>query len=88
MGKGQLIDKIKAHYIGKGAYRVLFWMGTAEYAHWKNMERIKSLEQNRLNVLFDVVRAVMKEKPNRILGAGYHDYLENGRFYNLRGERR
>jgi hypothetical protein len=28
----------------------------------------------------------MKEKPNRILGAGYHEYLENGKVSNLRGE--
>jgi hypothetical protein len=86
MGRKQLKEKITSHYIGKGAYRVLFWMGTAEYAHWKHTERIKSLEQNRLTVLFDVVRHLMKEKPNRILGAGYHEYLENGKVCNLRGE--
>jgi hypothetical protein len=69
-----------------GAYRVIFWMGTAEYAHWKNMEKVKSLEQNRLNMLFDIIKNVLKDKPNRILGASYHQYLENGKLYNRKGE--
>jgi hypothetical protein len=85
MGRGQLKDKIKNHYIGKGAYRVVFWTGTAEYAHWKNMDTIKCLEQNRLNILFEVVRRVLKDKPNRVLGASYHKYLEDGKLYNHKG---
>lgn len=84
-GRGQLKDKIKAHYIGKGVFRVVFWTGTAEYAHWKNLATIKCLEKNRLNLLFEVARRIMKEKPNRILAAGYHEYLEDGKLYNLKG---
>lgn len=85
MGRGQLKDKIKAHYIGKGAFRVVFWTGTAEYAHWKNIATIKCLEKNRLNLLFEVVRRVLKDKPNRVLGACYHEYLEDGKLYNHKG---
>ncbi|HOW53622.1 MAG TPA: hypothetical protein PLR60_03120 [Syntrophorhabdaceae bacterium] len=85
MGRGQLKDKIKAHYICKGAYRVVFWTGTAEYAHWKNLATIKCLEKNRLNLLFEVARRVLKDKPNRLLGACYHEYLEDGKIYNHKG---
>jgi len=85
MGRGQLKDKIKAHYIGKGAYRVVFWTGTAEYAHWKNLATIKCLERNRLNLLFEVARRTLKDKPNRLLGACYHEYLEDGKIYNHKG---
>jgi hypothetical protein len=85
MGRGQLKDKIKTHYICKGAYRVVFWTGTAEYAHWKNLATIKCLERNRLNLLFEVARRVLKDKPNRLLGACYHEYLEDGKIYNHKG---
>lgn len=85
MGKGQLLDKIRTHYICKGAYRVVFWMGTAEYAHWKNMPTIKCLEKNRLDLLFEIVKTVLRDKPNRILGAPYHEYLEGGKLYNHKG---
>jgi hypothetical protein len=88
MGRKQLIEKITTHYRGRGAYRVIFWMGTAEYAHWKNVERIKNLEQNRLNMLFDIINKVLKDKPNRVMGACYHQYLENGTLYNVKGELR
>ena len=85
MGRGQLKEKIKAHYIGKGAFRVVFFTGTAEYAHWKNTATIKCLEKNRLNLLFEVTRRVLKDKPNRALGACYHEYLEDGKLYNHKG---
>jgi hypothetical protein len=86
MGRKQLTEKIKAHYIGKGAFRVIFWMGTAEYAHWKNRTRIILLEESRLRMLFDITKRVLKDKPNRIVGACYHSYLENGKVYAVKGE--
>jgi hypothetical protein len=82
MGKKQLRDKIRTHYAGKGAFRVIFWMGTAEYAHWKHTERIKFLEEKRLNMLSEIIRTVLKDKPNRILGACYHQYLEDGKLHS------
>lgn len=84
MGKEQLLEKIKAHYVCKGAYRVIFWTGTAEYAHWKNIDNIKHLERKRLNMLFEIARTILRDKPNRILGAGYHRYLEDGKLNNYR----
>lgn len=86
MGRKQIMEKLRDHYTGQGAFRVIFWMGTAEYAHWKDMERIKNLEQNRLNMLFEIIKKVLKDKPNRILGASYHQYLENGKLYSVKGE--
>lgn len=79
MGRKQLVDKLRTHYAGKGMYRVVFWMGTAEYAHWKNAAKIKVLEQKRLLMLFAISRQVLKQKPNRLLAAPYHKYLEHGR---------
>lgn len=85
MGKKQLTEKIKSHYIAKGAYRVVFFLGTAEYAHWKNLDTIKCLERNRLTLLFRIIKKVLRDKPNRILGACYHEYLQNGKIYNHKG---
>jgi hypothetical protein len=85
MGRGQLKEKITTHYIGKGAFRVVFFLGTAEYAHWKNLATIKCLEKNRLTLLFEVARRALKDKPNRLLAAAYHEYLEDGRLYNHKG---
>ena len=84
MGRKQLQEKIRTHYVGKGAFRVLFWMGTAEYAHWKHTERIKFLEEKRLRMLFSIVSHVVREKPNRILGAPYHEYLEKGELHSFK----
>ncbi len=88
MSKDQLIDKIKRHYTGKGIFQVIFWMATAEYAHWKTKENIKRLENNRLIMLFDILKETMKEKPNRILGASYSQFLEDGKLFNMRREAR
>lgn len=84
MGRKQLIEKIRAHYTGKGAFRVVFWMGTAEYAHWKHRHRIDALEEKRLRMLFDITRKVLKDKPNRIVAAPYHGYREDGRLYSIK----
>lgn len=81
MTADQLEEKIKTHYLERGAYQVIFWMATAEHT-----ENIKNLEQNRLNMLFDIIKKVLRDKPNRILGACYHSYLEDGKLYNLKGE--
>jgi hypothetical protein len=62
-------------------------MGTVEYAHWKNLERIKNLEQNRLNMLLGIIRKILKDKPERILGACYHSYLLDGKLQKVKGEK-
>jgi hypothetical protein len=84
MGRQQIKDKIRTHYAGKGTFRVVFWMGTAEYAHWKDAKRIKALEQKRLELLFEIVRKVLRDKPNRILGATYRGFLENQQLFTCK----
>lgn len=87
MGRAQLVEKMRTHYTGKGAFRVIFFMGTAEYAHWKNKERIKGLERKRLELLFEIVREELRDKPNRVLGATYHGFLKNKRVYASKEKR-
>jgi hypothetical protein len=87
MGRRQLIEKIRTHYTGRGTFRVLFWMGTAEYAHWKDLARIKTLERKRLRMLSAIGREVLGHKPNRLLAAPYHRFLEEGKVYCLRERR-
>ncbi len=88
MNEDQLRDKIQRYYSGKGKFIVIFWMATAEYAHWKTKENIKRLEKNRLNMLFDILKETMREKPNRILGACYSQFLEDGKLYTMKGDER
>ncbi len=86
MAEDQLKDKIKKYYLRDGAYQVIFWMYPKEYVYHRDVERIKALEQKRLEMLFDIVKKVLKTKPNRILANGYHDYLKDGKLYNYRME--
>lgn len=80
----QLREKIREYYSGKGKFQVLFWMATDYYTHWKTKENIEKLEENRLNLLFDVVQESLSHKPNRVLAASYHQYLKNGQIHNYK----
>ena len=80
----QLIEKINSHYSGKGKFQVIFWMTTEYFTHWKTKENIEKLEENRLNLLFEVVQKELPHKPNRILGGTYHKYLEDGQVFNYK----
>lgn len=80
----QLAEKIRSHYSGKGKFQVIFWMTTDYYSHWKTKESIKKLEENRLNLLFEVVQKELRHKPNRVLAASYHQYLEDGKVYSYK----
>lgn len=71
----QLRNKIESYYKGRGRFRVLFFM-----AHRTDPE----LEYKRLEMLFEIVQDVLKQKPNRILGTCYSKYLSDGKIYNLR----
>jgi hypothetical protein len=51
----------------------------------KNIPTIKCLERNRLAILFGIIKKVLKDKPNRALGACYHEYLQDGKIYNHKG---
>jgi len=87
MGRKQIEDKVRCHYLGKGAFRVIFWMGTSEYAHWKDRGRIKALEAKRLSLFFEIVGELLRDKPNRAGAAGYHQYLEDGKLHAFRKRR-
>jgi hypothetical protein len=78
MNNDQLEEKLRTHYLGKGSYRVVFFM-----SHRYN----EDLEKERLVKLFEIVREVMYKKPNRILGTCYTQYLLDGKIYNLKGEK-
>ena len=80
----QLAEKIQQNYSSKGKFQVICWMTTDYYSHWKTMENIKKLENNRLNLFFDIVKETIPQKPNRILGASYHNFLEDGQLINYK----
>jgi len=80
----QLLEKIKSNYAGKGEFQVIFWMSTDFATHWKTKENIKKLDHNRLRLLFDVVKEAVPYKPNRLLGASYEQFLEDGKIYNYK----
>ncbi|RJR18189.1 MAG: hypothetical protein C4581_06635 [Nitrospiraceae bacterium] len=80
----QLTEKIRNHYSEKGKFQVIFFMTTDYYTHWKTMENIKTLEENRLRLLFDIAGDILKHIPNRLLAASYHTYLEDGQVYNYK----
>jgi len=57
-------------------------------ANFSMHQKIKRFEKNRLNMLFDLLKETMKEKPNRIMGTGYSQFLDDGKLYIMRGETR
>jgi hypothetical protein len=77
MNDDQLEEKLRTHYLGRGNYRVVFFM-----SHRYNND----LEKERLHKLSGLVKEVMYKKPNRILGACYSQYLKDGLIFNLKGE--
>ena len=80
----QLTDKIQSNYSGKGKFQVVFWMTTDYYSHWKTKENMVALENNRLALLFSVVKEVLPFKPNRVIGASYHQFLDDGQLLNYK----
>ncbi len=77
MDDNQLADKIRNNYSGHGAYRVVFFM----------RHRYDSIEgeKARLEKLFEIVRNISRKKPNRIVGATYSGFLQNGKIFNHKG---
>ena len=72
----QLIAKIRNNYSGHGAFRVIFFM--------RHRYDDPAGEQARLAKLFEIVKTTVPDKPNRILGATYTGFLENGKLFNLK----
>lgn len=82
----ELEKKLRRHYKGKGQFQVIFWMATKEQAHWRTMDSTLKLEASRVEALKEVARKVLFDKPNRVLVAGYQQYLKDGKLFNLKGE--
>ena len=77
MNDRQLEEKLRATYSDKGAYRVLFIMGS-RYS--------EEAETARLKKIIDIAKRVLYKKPGRILATTYADYMKTGRAYNSKGE--
>lgn len=78
MDDSQLEEKLRKHYLDSEG-QVIFIMRHREFPH---------LEARRLKKVFDISARVFPTKPNKVLGACYHQYLEDGIFYNRRGQQR
>ena len=72
----QLEEKLLKHYAGTNG-QIVFIMRHREYPR---------LEARRLQKLFNVSEKVFPGMPNKVLGACYTDYLENGIIYNRKGQ--
>lgn len=75
-GWKKIRTKLEDYYSGHGDYRVLFIMGHTDKEY---------LEINRVKKLFEISAEVLKEKPNRVMGACYTEFLKSGKLYR-RGE--
>ena len=71
----QLENKIKNNYCRDGAFRVVFFM-SSQYNN----------EKGRLEKLFEISKNVLKNKPNRILGCCYSEFLKDGKLFNIKRE--
>lgn len=72
----QLERKLAHHYAGGGG-QIVFFMRHREHPR---------LEERRLKKLFDISERVFPGKPNKVLGACYTRYLENGIVFNRKGQ--
>jgi len=76
MDEKQLEDKLITHYYNINC-QVVFIMRHREFPH---------LEVKRLNKVFAVSEKIFPNKPNKVLGACYTRFLENGLIYNRKGK--
>jgi hypothetical protein len=70
----QLEEKISNHY-RKGDIQAVFIMRS-----------LYNSEDARLKKIFDISEKLFYDQPNRILGACYSKFLNNGKLYNRKGE--
>ena len=75
MNDSQLEEKISKHYANANV-QVVFIMRHREFPH---------LEAKRLEKIFYLSEKLFPHKPNKILGACYSKFLENGMIYNRNG---
>jgi len=72
----QLEEKLVKHYARLNV-QILFIMRHRECPH---------LEAERLNKVFRISAEVFPHQPNKVLGACYTSYLENGTVFNRKGQ--
>jgi len=78
MDMKQLGEKIMKHYTRPEMHRcqIVFIMRHREFPH---------LEDRRLGMLFKLSKMTFKDKPNKVLGACYTKFLEDGKLFNRKG---
>ncbi len=76
MDESQLKEKLVKHY-ARMSVQVIFIMRHREYPY---------LEVKRLNKIFEISAEVFPHQPNKVLGACYTRYLENGIVFNRKGQ--
>jgi hypothetical protein len=76
MTKKQLKDKILKHYAGEGRLQVIFVM-CSRYGSQNEFSRLK--------MLFEIVKEVIPDKPNRVLGVCYSDFFSGRKPQNYKG---
>jgi len=76
MSESQLEEKLIANY-SRLNVQILFIMRHRECPH---------LEIERLNKVFRISAKIFPHQPNKVLGACYTSYLENGTVFNRKGQ--
>lgn len=87
-GRPFLKEKLLKHYAKPGNYQVIFIMGAYNKAHWRAFEQTVKDENSRIGVLRAAIAETIHQKPNRVLIAGYAQFLRSGEMFNYRGELR
>jgi cystathionine beta-lyase family protein involved in aluminum resistance len=76
MNDSQLEKKLVEHYT-KTNVQVVFIMRHRE---------APQLEAKRLEKIFHISEKIFEDKPNKVLGACYSEFLDNGKIYNRKGK--
>ncbi|HUN54306.1 MAG TPA: hypothetical protein VMU29_04040, partial [Smithella sp.] len=76
MSESQLEEKLVKNY-SRQIVQIIFIMRHRECPH---------LEAERLRKVFQISAKVFPHQPNKVLGACYTQYLENGNVFNRKGQ--
>jgi len=76
MSDSQIEKKLRKHYAGTSGQLVFFM----------RHRQCPRLESKRLQKLFRISQEVFPKMPNKVLGACYSQYLENGMIWNRKGQ--
>lgn len=87
-GRPFLKEKLLKYYARPGNYQVIFIMAAYNKSHWRKPEQTIKDENSRIGVLRRAVDETIHQKPNRVLIAGYTQFMSSGELYNYKGELR